>query len=101
MPSSSGTASRRCAWNDVAVHAAGVFRAVHDRDDLLRIVQASRPKPWTLDASDGYLDRLLQGIVGFRIEIERIEARRRQVDVNKWTSRRRRNGGPSSAGTDL
>jgi transcriptional regulator len=69
-------------WNSVAVHATGVFRALHDRETLLRIVQASiavyegsRPQPWALDPAAGYLDRLLQGIVGFRIEIARLEGK--------------------------
>jgi transcriptional regulator len=69
-------------WNYVAVHAAGVFRAVHDRDALLRIVQDSiaffeggRPQPWTFDASSAYADRMLRGIVGFRIEIETLEGK--------------------------
>jgi transcriptional regulator len=68
-------------WNYVAVHAAGVFRAVHDRDALLRIVQETvavyeggRPRPWPLDPS-AYLDRMLRSIVGFRIVIERLEGK--------------------------
>jgi transcriptional regulator len=69
-------------WNYVAVHATGVFRALHDRDALLRIVsdsvayyESSRPQPWRLDVSGAYLERMLKGIVGFRIEIEKIEGK--------------------------
>jgi transcriptional regulator len=69
-------------WNYVAVHAVGVLRAIHDRDDLLRIAQDSvaffengRPQPWTFDASTGYADRMLKGIVGFRIEIQTLEGK--------------------------
>ena len=69
-------------WNYVAVHAAGVFRAVHDRDALLQIVRAAvevyegpRSQPWRLDPPADYLDRMLRGIVGFRIEITGLEGK--------------------------
>jgi transcriptional regulator len=69
-------------WNYVAVHATGVLRTVHDRDDLLKIVadtvafyEATRPKPWKLGEPEGFLDRMLRGIVGFRIEIAGIEGK--------------------------
>jgi transcriptional regulator len=69
-------------WNFVAVHATGVFRAINDRAALLKIVsdsvayfEASRPQPWQLDSSTDYLDRLLKGVVGFRIEIEAVQGK--------------------------
>jgi transcriptional regulator len=68
-------------WNYVAVHATGVFRAVHDRDALLRTVgdtvafyEEGRPQPWR-PAPSAYLDRMLQGIVGFRIEVAGLEGK--------------------------
>jgi transcriptional regulator len=69
-------------WNYVAVHATGRARVIEDRDQLLAIVtrsvavyEANMPKPWTLDTSGPMLDRLLAQIVGFRIEIDRLEGK--------------------------
>jgi transcriptional regulator len=69
-------------WNYLAVHATGTFRATHDRDALLRIVrdtvsvyEGSRPRPWVLDSSSEFIERMLAGIVGFRIEITRLEGK--------------------------
>jgi transcriptional regulator len=69
-------------WNYVAVHATGTFRAIHDRDALLQIVrdtvavyEGARPQPWQLGEADEYLERMLRGIVGFRIEIDRLEGK--------------------------
>jgi transcriptional regulator len=69
-------------WNYVAVHATGILRALHDRDTLLQIVrdtvtryEASRPQPWVLGEPDDYIDRMLRGIVGFRIKLTSIEGK--------------------------
>jgi transcriptional regulator len=69
-------------WNYVAVHAYGRAELVDDRDALLEIVrrsvavyEAGMPRPWVLDASSGYVGRLLAQIVGFRIPIDRIEGK--------------------------
>lgn len=66
-------------WNYVAVHATGRLRVIEDPDELRPIVQASvavyeapRPSPWQLEPGE-YLERMLKQIVGFRIEIERLE----------------------------
>jgi transcriptional regulator len=69
-------------WNYVAVHVTGVFRAIHDRDALLEIVriaveryEGDGPQAWRVDAPTDYIDRMLKGIVGFRIEIANIEGK--------------------------
>jgi transcriptional regulator len=69
-------------WNYAAVHTTGVLRAVHDRDALLKIVEdmvaryeTSRPSPWQIGEPNAYLERMLRGIVGFRIEIATIEGK--------------------------
>jgi transcriptional regulator len=69
-------------WNYLAVHATGTFRAVHEPEELLRIVadlvdvyESGRPQPWRLDPSSEYTQRMLKGIVGFRIEITRLEGK--------------------------
>ena len=83
-------------WNYVTVHATGVFRAVHDRDALLGIVrdtvavhEGGRPRPWTLDVSGEFLDRMLKGIVGFRIEVGRLEGKWK-LNQNHPEERRRK-----------
>src|SRR5262249_42800890 len=69
-------------WNYVAVHATGTLRAIHDRDELLRIVreavtfyEAGRPQPGAPSPSSGYVDRVLLAIVGFRVEIAGLEGK--------------------------
>src|SRR5262245_38116684 len=48
-------------WNYAAVHAYGTFRAVHDEQSLMRIVEqyvsryeASLAQPWKLDATSDF-----------------------------------------------
>lgn len=69
-------------WNYVAVHAYGTFRAIHDRDVLLEIVgryvefyEAAFPVPWKFDPTSDYAQKLAGAIVGFRIEIDRLEGK--------------------------
>ena len=69
-------------WNYVAVHAYGQAAVVEDRAALLEIVQRSvavyesaMPRPWVLDGSSAFVGRQLGRIVGFRIEIERLEGK--------------------------
>jgi transcriptional regulator len=69
-------------WNYVAVHATGVLHTIHDRDALLKIVgdtvsryEAARSEPWVLGEPDDYIDRMLRGIVGFRIEMTSLEGK--------------------------
>jgi len=69
-------------WNYVAVHAYGRVELVQTEDGLLEIVQQSvmlyersLPRPWSFDPSSTFVKRLLTQIVGFRIEIEKIEGK--------------------------
>jgi transcriptional regulator len=69
-------------WNYVAVHAYGPVTVVEDRAALLDIVrrsvayyEAALPRPWALDDSSTFVDRLLGQIVGFRIAVERLEGK--------------------------
>ena len=69
-------------WNYVAVHVYGRASIVDNRDELRDIVERSvivyesnRPQPWKLEATPTYLNRMLDQIVGFRIEIDRIEGK--------------------------
>lgn len=69
-------------WNYLAVHVYGRFEPIDKDDALLDLLQqtatkyeSSLPKPWTFANDDPYVEKLLKGIVGFRIEIERIEGK--------------------------
>ncbi|MER2604424.1 MAG: FMN-binding negative transcriptional regulator [Siculibacillus sp.] len=72
-------------WNYVAVHAHGRLRLFDDPDrlaalvaDLTRAHEQDRPAPWSLDdAPAEYIRAQLKGIVGFEIEIERLEGKRK------------------------
>lgn len=69
-------------WNYAAVHAYGRLQLIEDRSTLEQIVrdyvafyEAAMPQPWTISASREYLDKMLAAIVGFRIEITRLEGK--------------------------
>jgi transcriptional regulator len=69
-------------WNYVAVHAYGTFYAVHETEALLAIVgqyvdffEASLPRPWKFDPASDYSRKMAGAIVGFRIEISRLEGK--------------------------
>lgn len=70
-------------WNYQAVHVYGRYTAINDPDELKAVIEktvtfyeASEKTPWSIQNSDpDFIDQLLQGIVGFKIEIERIEGK--------------------------
>jgi transcriptional regulator len=72
-------------WNYLAVHAYGPAEFYQDRERLLVAVshltnlhEADRPKGWSVkDAPTEYIDGQLGAIVGVRIPIRRIEAKRK------------------------
>jgi transcriptional regulator len=69
-------------WNYVAVHAYGTLRLVEDVPGLTRILAASvetfegsLPNPWLLDTASDFFQRFVRGVVGFRIEVTRLEGK--------------------------
>ncbi len=70
-------------WNYIAVHVSGKLRIIEDRERLREIVartveyfEATREPRWSLDqASEEFIEKLLGGIVGFEIEIARVEGK--------------------------
>ena len=72
-------------WNYVAVHAYGQVEVFDDTDRLLDIVsrlsdlhEAPRPTPWAVaDAPADYIAGMLKGIVGLRLQITRLEGKRK------------------------
>lgn len=70
-------------WNYVAVHATGPVRVFENRDRLRDVVrqtvdkyESKRAIPWSMDAPEPeFIDKLLMAIVGFELEIERLEGK--------------------------
>jgi transcriptional regulator len=70
-------------WNYVSVHAYGVLRLVDDHERLLEMLQrtvelyeSTMPQPWSMQSPEAdFLEKLLGGIVGFEIDIERLEGK--------------------------
>jgi transcriptional regulator len=69
-------------WNYAVVHAYGDVQLVEDDERLLDILRRSvtayespREQPWTFDESQPHIEGLLRAIVGFRIEITRLEGK--------------------------
>jgi len=84
-PSKAETGRVVPTWNYVAVHAYGPAEFYHDRDRLLDVVtrltdlhEAGRPNRWSVsDAPVEYVEGQLRGIVGIRIPIRRIDAKKK------------------------
>jgi transcriptional regulator len=83
-------------WNYVAVHAYGTFHVVQEREPLLEILRRSvqtyeglRPEPWTFDESAPHVETLLGAIVGFCVEISRLEGKWK-LSQNQPEERRQR-----------
>jgi len=70
-------------WNYVAVHAYGRLTLIDDRERLAALIRRmvetyERPRatPWSVDFPEpDFIDKLLNAIVGFEIEIERLEGK--------------------------
>ncbi len=83
-------------WSYAAVHAYGRVQVVEDEGALLDIVQKmvrvyerAMPRPWSFDPSSTFVERMLAQIVGFRIEIEKIEGKWK-LNQNHPAERRRK-----------
>lgn len=83
-------------WNYAAVHAYGRWELVEQPEALLEIVrqtvafyEQSQPRPWQMGGSPGFVERMLQAIVGFRIEITRLEGKWK-LNQNHSAERRQR-----------
>jgi len=69
-------------WNYVAVHAYGPLEIIADRGEFVELLrrmvdtfETGVENPWTLERSGEAVEKLLVGIVGFRIPIRRIEGK--------------------------
>jgi transcriptional regulator len=84
-PSKGETGRTVPTWNYVAVHAYGPVEFYDDPKRLLDVVsnltnlyEAQRPKRWSVqEAPTEYIEAQLRGIVGVRIPIHRIDAKKK------------------------
>ncbi|MES5482997.1 FMN-binding negative transcriptional regulator [Bradyrhizobium sp. INPA03-11B] len=82
-------------WNYVAVHAYGPAEFFEDADRLLDVVtrltrlhESSRKEVWQVsDAPDDFIKAQLRGIVGFRMPITRIDAKKKMSQNRKLEDR--------------
>ena len=72
-------------WNYLAVHAYGAIEFFHDADRLRDAVsrltdlhEHERAEPWAVaDAPETFIASQLKGIVGFRLQVTRLEGKRK------------------------
>ena len=69
-------------WNYAVVHAYGLPRLIDNEEDLYMFLktliqnyEAQFEKPWPFQLPDGYLQKMMRGIVGFEIEITRLQGK--------------------------
>jgi transcriptional regulator len=69
-------------WDYAAVHAYGIPEIIEDNAilyDLLKALvqthEARFEKPWNFQLPDDYLQKMMRGIVGFEIQITRLEGK--------------------------
>jgi transcriptional regulator len=69
-------------WNYAAVHACGVPRIIEDKQllyeqlkTLVETHEAQFEHPWPLDLPQDYIEKMMSGIVGFTLEITRLEGK--------------------------
>ena len=83
-------------WNYVAVHVYGAFKLIEDSDELhdilkrtVSVYEGGKPQPWSYDPADPVFENMRQKIVGFNIEISRLEGKQK-LNQNHPEERRRR-----------
>jgi transcriptional regulator len=80
-------------WNYVAVHVHGRARTEHDPavlrahlERLIAVNESGRPQPWSMaEAPADFIEKMLGGLVGIDIAIERIEGKRK-MSQNRSTA---------------
>lgn len=95
-PSWYATSPRAPTWNYVAVQIRGRARVTQDRDQLREMVlmlsalMEPNGSPWEAERLDEtYVDKLLLGVVGFRIEVDEVDVQLRLSQQNNQDDQRR------------
>ena len=83
-------------WNYAAIHAYGTPRIIEDHtrlygmlSTLVDIHESAFEQPWAMRLPDDYMDKLMRAIVGFEIELVRIEGKLK-LSQNRTEHERRR-----------
>jgi transcriptional regulator len=83
-------------WNYAVIHAYGVPQVIEHRERLYSMLEslvdtheAARTPPWRMELPDDYLDRMLRAIVGFEIQITRLEGKLKLSQNRPEVDRRR------------
>jgi transcriptional regulator len=83
-------------WNYTTVHVYGAFRLIEDPDavhdilqKLVAVYEGSMPHPWSYDSADPAFGQMLREIVGFEIEITRLQGKYK-LNQNHPAERRER-----------
>ena len=92
-PSWYETQPRAPTWLYINIHVRGRVQLVTDRDAMRAIVtrlsKETEPpgSPWHVGSIDAYVDRMLPGIVGFTVDMDRIETQLRLGQQNNLDDR--------------
>ncbi len=69
-------------WNYAVVHAYGIARIVEDQATLHHMLEtlvdtheAAFAQPWRMDLAPDYMAKMMRAVVGFEIEITRLEGK--------------------------
>ncbi len=69
-------------WNYAAVHAYGIPRIIEDSQllytqlkTLIEIHESQFERPWTFELPQDYIEKMMRGVVGFTLEITRLEGK--------------------------
>jgi transcriptional regulator len=69
-------------WNYAVVHAYGIPRIIEDSQllynqlkTLIEIHEAQFEQPWTFELPQDYIEKMMRGVVGFTLEITRLEGK--------------------------
>jgi len=83
-------------WNYAVVHAYGTPRIVEDHAMLRHMLEAlvdtheaAFTQPWRMDLPYDYLDKMMRAVVGFEIEITRLEGKLKLSQNRSENDRRR------------
>src|SRR5712692_7722770 len=81
-------------WNYAVVHAYGLPRLMEEKSELYELLkiliqthEAHFEKPWPFKLPDDYVQKMMQGVVGFEIQITRLEGKFK-LSQNRTTSER-------------
>jgi transcriptional regulator len=81
-------------WNYAVVHAYGLPHLVEEKSELYELLkiliqthEAHFEKPWPFQLPDDYVQKMMQGIVGFEIQITRLEGKFK-LSQNRTSSER-------------